>query len=673
MTDPSIPLTVLFAADVESLRYRGILDHLTGAPSRFAVQLIDSDAALLEAAGIESSSICLIGEMEDGPTPIDLLRRLRSTGYSQPVIMLVSGKDDEAGSGMLDAGADDYLDEDEFDPRLVDRTIRYVLRSAQLRARAEFEASRSHSIVEHIPATVWEIWFRPDPSQGRLAWINGWLETTLGYTREEWLGSPDFWLTLVHPDDRERAREEAAAGLASDTDHIVSCRMISRTGQLFWVQSHVSIIHDEAGAQIGVRGVAIDITEQRRAEEKVAFQANLLSGVGQAVIAVDLEGLVIYWNRSAEEMYGWTCDEAIGRNLSTLVLSEATIEQGMEIMARMYEGERWSGEFTVRDRDGRSFPAFVSDAPIYDDRGSLIGIIGISTDITDLKNAERALREANEGLELRVAERTVEIQAAFSRVQQAYAQQKQFVSNASHDLRTPVTIVRAELDLLLWRTKDDQVTRESLENALAGLARLDRLAADLLLLSDVESDTGAISFARTGVTGIISEAISTVSANALQKGIAWRIDIDRTAEIYCDVDLMQRAVANLLDNAIRYSDREGAVTVTTHIGESDIVIRIADEGPGIPAEDLPRIWDSFYRGNLARSGYGSGLGLTIARSIVEAHNGHITVVSGMGVGTTFTVSIPLSPSDPSGGEKRVLDTHSIGSAHSISGIGNSRN
>lgn len=651
MTDSSVPLTVLLAADVDSRRYRGILDHLTGAPSRFIVRSISSDAALLESAGMGDSNLCLIGAMADVHTAIDLLRRLRTTGYSQPIIMLVAGIDDKAGSRMIEAGADDYLCEEEFDPRLIDRSIRCALQSASLRARADFEASRLRVIVENIPATIWEIWFRPDASLGRTGWINSRLGATLGYSGEEWLGSSDFWLTSVHPEDRERAHAEAAAGLASNRDHILCVRMISREGQLFWMQTHVSIIHDETGAQIGVRGVAIDITEQKRAEEGVAFAANLLAAVGQAVIAVDLEGLVIYWNRVAEETYGWSCEEAIGRSLSTLVVSEATSEQSMEIMAQIYAGESWSGEFTVFDRDGRSFPAFVSDAPIYDARGNVIGIIGVSTDISDLKNAERALREANEGLELRVAERTVELGAALSRVESAYRQQKQFVSNASHDLRTPMTIVQAELELLLQRTKDDQVTRDSLQNALVGLARLNRLSADLLLLSGVESDAGVIAFARASVTDIIREAILTVSANALQKGIAWRIDIDRTAEIYCDVDLMRRALANLLDNAIRYSDREGAVTVATHIGQSDIVITITDEGPGIVAEDLPRIWDSFYRGNSARSGYGSGLGLTIARAIVEAHNGHLMVVSSMGVGTTFSVSIPLEPSHSSGKEK----------------------
>ncbi|HVK53457.1 MAG TPA: PAS domain S-box protein [Burkholderiales bacterium] len=137
-----------------------------------------------------------------------------------------------------------------------------------------------------------------------------------------------------------------------------------------------------------------NITEHKHAENRILFQSHLLASVEQAVIATDLNGKIIYWNPFAERLYGWPAAEAVGRNIIDVTPSEATQEQALEIMTRLRAGHSWSGEFMVRRRDGTSFPMHVTDSPIRDERGQLIGIIGISTDITERRKAERELRLA---------------------------------------------------------------------------------------------------------------------------------------------------------------------------------------------------------------------------------------------------------------------------------------
>jgi diguanylate cyclase (GGDEF)-like protein/PAS domain S-box-containing protein len=137
-----------------------------------------------------------------------------------------------------------------------------------------------------------------------------------------------------------------------------------------------------------------NITEHKHAENRILFQSHLLASVEQAVIATDLNGKIIYWNPFAEKLYGWSAAEAMGRNIIDVTPSEATQEQALEIMDRLRVGHSWSGEFMVRHRDGTSFPIHVTDSPIRDERGQLIGIIGISTDITQRKKAEQELRLA---------------------------------------------------------------------------------------------------------------------------------------------------------------------------------------------------------------------------------------------------------------------------------------
>ena len=129
-------------------------------------------------------------------------------------------------------------------------------------------------------------------------------------------------------------------------------------------------------------------TRLRRGEEQIRFQARLLDAVHEAVIATDPSGIVLYWNHFAEGLYGWTAEEAVGRNILELTPAEEDLRDAEAVLARLRRGEPWSGEITLRRRDGSSFPGHVSDAPVYDDAGRLIAIVGISYNISERKEAE---------------------------------------------------------------------------------------------------------------------------------------------------------------------------------------------------------------------------------------------------------------------------------------------
>jgi diguanylate cyclase (GGDEF)-like protein/PAS domain S-box-containing protein len=137
-----------------------------------------------------------------------------------------------------------------------------------------------------------------------------------------------------------------------------------------------------------------NITERKHAENRILFQCHLLASVEQAVIATDLDGTITYWNPFAEKLYGWSAEETVGRNIVDVTPSDTTREQGAQIMKRLKAGHSWSGEFLVRHRDGTTFPMHVTDSPIRDENGRLIGIVGISTDIRERKKAERELQLA---------------------------------------------------------------------------------------------------------------------------------------------------------------------------------------------------------------------------------------------------------------------------------------
>jgi PAS domain S-box-containing protein len=160
-----------------------------------------------------------------------------------------------------------------------------------------------------------------------------------------------------------------------------------------WVRAFAYPVKNAAGEVSEVVLLHEDITEQRRAEEAIAYQAHLLDTVEQAVIATDVSGNIKSWNRFAETLYGWSTNEALGRNILDLLPAMASKERAAEIMSRLRVGESWSGEFLVQRRDGQTFPAMVTDTPVYNDSGALIGVVGVSVDITLNKRAEEVRAE----------------------------------------------------------------------------------------------------------------------------------------------------------------------------------------------------------------------------------------------------------------------------------------
>jgi PAS domain S-box-containing protein len=162
------------------------------------------------------------------------------------------------------------------------------------------------------------------------------------------------------------------------------------------VIAHPLPLKNERGEIVAAINCLYDITERKQAEEKIVFQANLLGAVGSAVVATDLNGTVLYWNLAAEKLYGWSASDALGKNILEIAPAPQSQERAQEIMEQLASGNSWSGEFIVQRRDGHTFPAFVSDSPILDPNGKLVGIIGVSGDITERRQAEEALRESEE-------------------------------------------------------------------------------------------------------------------------------------------------------------------------------------------------------------------------------------------------------------------------------------
>jgi signal transduction histidine kinase len=229
-------------------------------------------------------------------------------------------------------------------------------------------------------------------------------------------------------------------------------------------------------------------------------------------------------------------------------------------------------------------------------------------------------------------------------IQDALETQRRFVSDASHELRTPIAVVRANAEVLLRHP--DQSVEANIDQVAAisdESEHMSRLVGELLTLARADEQRLGLVVGPVLLHELLDTLVRDMGALAERRGITLRSDF-RQAELQGDSQRIRQVAAILIDNALKYTPAAGTVTVRCRRDGHRAELSVSDTGPGIPAADQPHIFDRFYRSDRARTGDGgTGLGLAIAQSIVEAHGGRITLESSPGRGTTFTVRLPTRP------------------------------
>jgi two-component system OmpR family sensor kinase len=235
------------------------------------------------------------------------------------------------------------------------------------------------------------------------------------------------------------------------------------------------------------------------------------------------------------------------------------------------------------------------------------------------------------------------LNSTFARLETAFAQQQQFTSDAAHELRTPVSVMLTQTQTALNRERNGSEYRETLEACQRASQRMRKLIESLLELARLDAGQETLKRLRFNLSQVIADCLELVRPLAYESGVKIVSEL-APLDISGDSERLAQVVTNLLANAIQYNQSGGETRVKLESQGGLAVLTVADTGPGISADDLPHVFERFYRGDKSRTGSNgnAGLGLAISKAIVEAHGGTIEVSSKPGIGTTFTVRLPIT-------------------------------
>ena len=235
------------------------------------------------------------------------------------------------------------------------------------------------------------------------------------------------------------------------------------------------------------------------------------------------------------------------------------------------------------------------------------------------------------------------LNSTFTRLETTFAQQRQFTSDAAHELRTPVSVILTQVQSTLNKERSGPEYRETLEACQRAAQRMRRLTESLLALARLDAGQEPLKRQRVDLAGVAQECVQLIQPLAAERGVTILTDFE-AAHCAGDAGRLAQVITNLLTNAIQYNRENGKVRVTVKPEGGGAIIMVTDTGPGIAADDLPRIFERFFRGDKSRTGSSgnAGLGLAISKAIVDAYGGTIEVVSAPDTGATFTARLPLT-------------------------------
>ncbi|MGA7731370.1 MAG: PAS domain S-box protein [Chloroflexia bacterium] len=491
---------------------------------------------------------------------------------------------------------------------------------ATLLEQVEHERQRLDDLVASVPGVVWEAWGKPDEATQSINFVSRHVEKMLGYTREEWLATPNFWLTIVHPEDKEEAARHAAENFQREDGGTNRFRWVAKDGRVLWVETTDVVVRDAQGNPLGMRGVTLDLSERERLEDQVRERAEsqramletMVEGMPIGLALLDAEARIMSMNSEWARM---TNVDLSARGKTLYDLSPTFAER------RAYYEKALAGEpVDLRDvpytipGDDTTYYRDIHLRAVRDASGAVAGMLNAVIDVTARHELDR--------------------------------QKDALLALASHELKTPITTIKgySQLALRAAGPEGNEKLRRTLITIDEQANRLTRLINEMLEVSRIQSDTLPLHHEQFDLCALVQHTVESLTPTAHDFTI--ELDVSATAcPVFADRGRIEQVVTNLVQNAIKYSGDSRLVEVCVSREEDGSAVRVSvrDYGVGIPTDQQSQVFMRFFRARnvSATSASGLGLGLYISHEIVTRHGGRIWLESEEGRGSTFHFTLPL--------------------------------
>ena len=471
-------------------------------------------------------------------------------------------------------------------------------------------------------------------ADGRVATWNAGAEAIKGYTADQIVGRH---VAVFYPaDDVENGKPDRDLAIATAQGRMQEEGWRVRSdGTVFWASVLITALRERDGRLVGFGKVTRDLSERRRGEDLLReseerFRLLVDSVADYAIFVLDPTGHIASWNLGAERLKGFRADEVIGRHFSIFYPSD-DVRAGVpsELLRIALESGRVEREGWRVRKDGARFWANVVISTLRGPDGTHRGFAKVTKDLTERKRNEDALRG--------VLERE---HAAAGRLRDLDRMRTTVLELVAHDLRAPLGVIR-NLSFLLQRDSEQmsEATKlEHLERISARAGAMSELVDDLFHVVQFDAGPLAVERREFDVGDVVDEAIGDALTDAGARRV--RVRVVGIARALGDPRRTREVLVNLINNADKFCPPPSMIDIGVDRHADEVVVSVADAGPGIPVDQQHLLFQRFSRLSPSPERAGSGIGLFIAKSLVEAQGGHISVDSTPGVGSTFCFTLP---------------------------------
>lgn len=443
-----------------------------------------------------------------------------------------------------------------------------------------------------------------------------------GYTNpEDFLGNT--WHMLYEKEEISRIENNIFPLIAKNGRWAGETKGKSKDGKTLYQEITLTSLPDG-----GLVCICRDKTEYRENKDRIQTAEIIADNINSIIMITD-PNLKIQWvNNAFEHITGYTLNEVIGKHPVFLHGPETDKEAVKAFSKKLKQGNPCSAELLNYAKDGSKYWIQINVTPLYDENNKLKSFISVENDVTELKNAEINTRNA------------------LSKEKELNELKSQFVSIASHEIRTPLASIQSSSDLIQMFISSENVPKDKIKKHLEKISgqifRLSSIMSNLLTIGKINLDKFSLNKNEVDIENFISKIINDFfGINADGRTIRFKATgTKRKSDI--DQVLMSQVLTNLIGNALKYSKDKAEPEVLLEYLPENFKISIKDYGIGIPQDQIPYIYDSFFRARNVENIQGTGLGMVIVKKFVEMHKGNIEVNSIENEGTTFTITFPYT-------------------------------